>query len=114
MFYHSYKNYHKDNIHRFTRNDLYELIWSQPTIKIAEKYDISDTWLAKICKEMEVPKPSRGYWTKTQAGSKLKKPTLPKTSKECELVAILPLLTPEAKKAKLLRSMPMKDCLMRR
>lgn len=101
MFAPSYKNYKEDNVHRFTRNDLYELVWTQPAIKIVEKYDISDSWLTKICYKMEIPKPPRGYWAKIQAGAKEKKELLPKASKDCELVTVLPLLTEEAKLAKL-------------
>lgn len=81
MFAPSYKNYRNGNVHRFTRNDLYDLVWSQPAIKIVEKYDISDSWLTKICHKMDIPKPPRGYWAKIQAGAKEHKRPLPKASK---------------------------------
>jgi len=50
----------------FKRDDLYEEVWSQPIIKLAQKYSISDVGLAKICKKLKIPLPGRGYWQKGQ------------------------------------------------
>ena len=58
--------------HVLTRRQLYDLIWSEPTILVAEKLGISDAGLAKICKRHRVPKPSRGYWAKLKAGKPVK------------------------------------------
>jgi len=80
-----------NNAQRLTRNDLYDLVWSEPVTKIVARYSITDSGLAKICKRMEIPKPPRGYWAKISAGVKLKKTPLPKASAECELVVTLPL-----------------------
>ncbi len=61
---------------KFTRNQLYELIWSEPLLKLSKKYCISDNGLRKICKSMNIPLPPNGYWMKIKYGKKVKKPQL--------------------------------------
>ena len=46
-------------------------------IRLAEDYGISDVGLAKICKKLDVPRPSRGYWAKSHHGIRVKKLPLP-------------------------------------
>lgn len=68
--------------HKLTRQELFDLIWSEPTAKLAEKFGVSDVAIAKWCKKMEIPKPPRGYWAKQQAGKTVpKQPKLKKLSK---------------------------------
>jgi hypothetical protein len=55
-------------MHRFTREQLYELVWSEPMRHVAERLGISDVGLAKTCRRANVPVPERGYWAKRQAG----------------------------------------------
>lgn len=61
-----------------TREQLYERVWSQPTIKIAAELGLSDVAVKKMCRRMNVPTPPRGYWARLTAGQKLHKPALPK------------------------------------
>ena len=61
-----------------TREKLYEEVWQVPGRKLAERYGVSDVALAKICRKMDVPRPYRGYWSRRQAGQKLKRTPLPK------------------------------------
>jgi hypothetical protein len=63
--------------HIFTRQELYDLVWSEPMVKIAERYGISGRGLAKACARASIPVPERGYWAKAQAGQKVKQPPLP-------------------------------------
>jgi predicted DNA-binding protein YlxM (UPF0122 family) len=63
-----------------TRKELYELIWSEPTTKVAEKFQRSDVSLSKICKKYNIPKPPRGYWAKKNAGASVKQIPLPKSN----------------------------------
>ena len=51
-----------------TREELYELVWAEPIMKLARQYGLSDRGLAKICDRMGVPVPGRGYWAKVQSG----------------------------------------------
>jgi hypothetical protein len=53
---------------QYDRERLYEEVWSEPTQKVARKYGISDVALTKVCKQLQVPKPPRGYWAKKDAG----------------------------------------------
>ncbi|MEO8033056.1 MAG: hypothetical protein ABI837_01395 [Acidobacteriota bacterium] len=53
---------------QYDRERLYEEVWSEPTQKVAQKYGMSDVGLSKICKQLQIPKPPRGYWAKKQAG----------------------------------------------
>jgi hypothetical protein len=62
---------------RITRDELYEKVWSEPMVKIAKEFGISDRGLAKTCKRLEVPVPPRGYWAKLQAGKRVSKLPLP-------------------------------------
>jgi hypothetical protein len=38
--------------------------------KLAKEFGISDVALGKICKKLDVPKPSLGYWSRVQFGYK--------------------------------------------
>jgi len=58
--------------HTFTREELYDLVWSEPMRTVAERFSISDVGLAKACKNANIPVPPRGYWTKKDA----KKPVI--------------------------------------
>ncbi|WP_315731256.1 MULTISPECIES: hypothetical protein [unclassified Bradyrhizobium] len=58
--------------HELTRRAMYDLVWSQPMIKVAESFGISDVALKKICDRHRVPTPARGYWAKKAAGKPAK------------------------------------------
>lgn len=62
---------------RYNRKELYELVWSQPMLKVAKQHGMSDRGIAKICRRMNIPVPPRGYWAKLQNGKKVKKIALP-------------------------------------
>jgi len=53
--------------HRLTRQELFNLVWSEPVQKLAKRFEISDVGLAKICKAAQIPLPPRGYWAKVEA-----------------------------------------------
>lgn len=65
--------------HKFTRAELYALVWAEPMMKLAEKYGISGNGLAKACQKAGIPVPERGYWAKLQAGKPVKHPPLQPT-----------------------------------
>jgi hypothetical protein len=62
---------------RVTRAELHAKVWSEPMVKIAKEFGISDRGLAKTCARLEVPVPPRGYWAKLQAGKPVSKFPLP-------------------------------------
>lgn len=44
-----------------TRKDLYELVWSVPMIKLADRFGLSDVGLKKKCRRHDIPVPPRGF-----------------------------------------------------
>jgi hypothetical protein len=63
--------------HYFSRDTLYELVWSAPLIELAAKLGISDVGLAKACRRAYIPLPGRGYWAKIEAGQATVQAALP-------------------------------------
>ena len=62
----------------YDRERLYNDVWSEPTQKVAARYGISDVAIAKVCRQLNIPKPPRGYWAKQAAGQAvLRRPKLP-------------------------------------
>lgn len=59
-----------------TREELFAQVWGEPMLQLAPRYGLSDVGLAKICREMRIPLPWRGYWQKKAAGQKVGPPTL--------------------------------------
>jgi len=69
----------------YERDKLYEQVWGEPMRAVAKSYGVSDSYLARICRELGVPLPGRGYWAKVRAGKaprKLKLPRLKKGQKD--------------------------------
>lgn len=62
---------------RFTREKLYEEVWTRPVTQLAKEIGVSDVALAKICRKLNVPVPPRGYWARIAAGHPSKRPALP-------------------------------------
>ena len=60
-----------------SREDLYELVWSIPMIKVAEKFSVSGSYMARVCSILNVPRPERGYWAKLQVEKASARPALP-------------------------------------
>ncbi|MFO7802189.1 MAG: hypothetical protein R6V55_07840 [Desulfovermiculus sp.] len=73
--------------YQISRQDLYEQVWEVPMSKLAQKYQMSDVGLAKICKKYNIPRPPRGYWAKKSAGIRVERVPLPSKTKN-ELITI--------------------------
>jgi hypothetical protein len=63
--------------HRFTRQELYDLVWSEPIKRLAAKLGISDAALTKASRRADIPVPEHGYWAKLQAGKSVMRQPLP-------------------------------------
>jgi hypothetical protein len=61
----------------FRRDELHAQIWAEPLCTVARRYGLTDSGLAKICRQLAVPKPPRGYWAKKAAGHEVPVPPLP-------------------------------------
>jgi AcrR family transcriptional regulator len=73
-----------DTIHRLTRQELYDLVWSQPLKHLAQELGISGNALAKICDRMLVPHPGRGYWSTRRDRRRERRPPLPPAPDDCD------------------------------
>src|SRR5688572_15049734 len=62
---------------RITREELYKQIWNEPATKLAQHYDVSSSYLARVCEGLNVPHPPRGYGARKAAGEKMPVPPLP-------------------------------------
>jgi hypothetical protein len=60
-----------------TREELYDLVWSQPMTKVCERFDVSSSYMARVCSLMNVPRPPRGHWAKLAVGKAPAAETLP-------------------------------------
>jgi hypothetical protein len=64
--------------HLFTRQQLYELVWSGPMTTLAKTLAISGVGLAKACRRGDIPVPPRGYWARLAAGQRVARTPLPR------------------------------------
>lgn len=60
-----------------TREELYQLVWSEPLRTLCKRFGISDAALAKRCRAANIPLPGLGYWAKKEAGKAVYQPALP-------------------------------------
>jgi hypothetical protein len=60
-----------------SRDELYRLVWSEPMTKLAERFDVSGSYLARVCTVLNVPRPERGHWAKLAHGKSSPQPPLP-------------------------------------
>ena len=60
-----------------TREALYAQVWQEPMTSVAERYGVSSSFLARVCTQLNFPRPERGYWAKRAAGHKVAVPPLP-------------------------------------
>ena len=61
---------------KLTRNQLFDLVWTEPLLRLSKRYCISDNGLRKMCKSMSIPLPPNGYWQKIKYGKHVMKPNL--------------------------------------
>jgi hypothetical protein len=59
------------------RETLYDEVWTDPVTEVAKRYGLSDVGLAKLCRTMGIPLPTRGYWAKLRAGTNPGRTPLP-------------------------------------
>ncbi|QEZ44130.1 hypothetical protein [Cupriavidus oxalaticus] len=69
-----------------SRESLYELVWAVPMLKVAARFGVSSSYMARVCTVLNVPRPARGYWAKLAVGKASPKPTLPDARPGDELV----------------------------
>ena len=73
---------------KFTRKELYDLVWSTPMLTLSKKYNISDTGLRKICIRQNIPIPKAGHWQKIQFGKKVTQTSLPTSDLKEQIITL--------------------------
>jgi hypothetical protein len=53
---------------RFSRTELYHLVWLEPASTLAARLNLSDASVKIACAEAHIPLPGRIYWAKRTAG----------------------------------------------
>lgn len=61
-----------------SRQELYDLVWSESLTALSKRFNIRYTELRKICLEMKVPVPQNGHWSKLKFGKSVTVIDLPK------------------------------------
>jgi len=73
---------------KFTRQELYNLVWSEPMLTIAKRFAVSDTGLRKICLRRQIPVPKAGHWQKVKFNKRVKRPLLPVCNNDSENIEL--------------------------
>lgn len=60
-----------------SREALYEMVWSEPMLRVAARFGVSSSYMARVCTLLNVSRPERGYWAKLAVGKAPKPPPLP-------------------------------------
>jgi hypothetical protein len=60
-----------------TREQLHELVWTEPMRELAKRFHISDVGLKKVCVRNRIPVPAQGHWQKLKAGRQSPRIPLP-------------------------------------
>lgn len=67
---------------KFTRKELYDLLWSMSVRALAAKYSISVSEIKTACKIHNIPTPLNGHWTKLEFNKPVTIVPLPDKDKE--------------------------------
>lgn len=62
---------------KYSRQQLYDLVWSKPLAGAAAEVGLSANGLAKLCDRLLIPRPARTHWTRQGAAAAGERPTLP-------------------------------------
>ena len=57
-----------------SREALYEMVWCEPMLRVAARFGVSSSYMARVCTLLNVPRPERGYWAKLAVGKAQQQP----------------------------------------
>ncbi len=63
----------------FTREELYDIVWSTTLSKLIEQYAYTNDGIKKICNQFDIPMPDGSYWSKLKFNKTFKKEKLSPT-----------------------------------
>ncbi|GBD48133.1 hypothetical protein [Methylopila sp. Yamaguchi] len=71
-----------------SKSEMSDLVWSMPMLRVAEQFDVSSSYLKRLCTQHGIPTPPQGYWNKVAHGKRVtKRPRLQRHSKD-EIIVI--------------------------
>jgi hypothetical protein len=53
---------------KITREELHNWVWTRPFVKLAREIGYAYLELAAICEDLNIPRPSGGYWNRLERG----------------------------------------------
>lgn len=59
-----------------SREDLHKQVWAEPMTTVATRFGVSSNYLARVCAQLKIPTPARGYWQQLRARVRVKQPAL--------------------------------------
>ena len=65
-----------------TRQELYKWIWREPAKKVAKQLGVPPEILRQYCRQLNIPTPTSGHWSKLKFGKPVEIPVLPEFTEE--------------------------------
>ena len=97
--------------HRFTRQELYDRIWSTPTTRVAAELGTTPSRLSSLVRRAGIPTPPTGYWIKREFGKAEPQPPLPPAPPDCPEPLVLDT-DADALRARRPETTPRSACLL--
>lgn len=69
--------------HRFTRQQIYDRVWSKPMSHLAAELGTTTGILSTFLRRADIPTPSSGHWMRKEFGKPTEQPPLPPTPSGC-------------------------------
>ena len=70
---------------RVKREKLYSEVWAEPSLTVAKRYNVSSSYLGRVCERLDIPRPPRGFWAQRAAGIEFEQPALPDAEPGAEI-----------------------------
>lgn len=69
--------------YRFTRQELYDRVWSKPMSHLVAELGTTTGILTTLLRRADIPTPSSGHWMRKEFGKPVEQPPLPSTPAGC-------------------------------
>lgn len=83
-----------------TREQLYDLVWSEPLSALAPVYGMTELSFKRLCIQHSIPMPRSDYWNNIRSGQSQPQPPLPPTKNIDNTITLTVHKQPEANPAK--------------
>lgn len=70
------------NLKDFSRQEIYDLIWSKPVAKVAADFGVSEVTVKNHTNNRRIPRPTPRYWSKIASGIKPRMKPLPPSAND--------------------------------